>query len=255
MRRIRNGTVPNVPNVEVTARQLDFLARELSSHPQNLSDGQIRQGLSAMVQLLEHYFSEQGAGQARYRLMRRRASNEQRSWRYLDIINRMIDRPGGRSYRVILLGLFATLLQAKGTLRLDKDARPLLLIEDPETRLHPIMLSVAWHLLNLLPLQRIATTNSGELLSLTPVEHVCRLVRESSRVAAWRLGPSGLSTEDSRRISFARFVLTVRHRCLHAAGCWWKGKRKPGLSMNWRVSADIILMPKGSRSLSLPSPG
>ncbi len=60
MRRIRNGTVPNVPNVEVTARQLDFLARELSSHPQNLSDGQIRQGLSAMVQLLEHYFSEQG---------------------------------------------------------------------------------------------------------------------------------------------------------------------------------------------------
>ena len=79
MRRIRNGTVPNVPNVEVTARQLDFLARELSSHPQNLSDGQIRQGLSAMVQLLEHYFSEQGAGQARYRLMRRRASNEQRS--------------------------------------------------------------------------------------------------------------------------------------------------------------------------------
>ena len=33
---IRNGTVPNVPNVEVTARQLDFLARELSSHPQNL---------------------------------------------------------------------------------------------------------------------------------------------------------------------------------------------------------------------------
>lgn len=75
--------------------------------------------------------------------MRRRASNEQRSWRYLDIINRMIDRHGGRSYRVILLGLFATLLQAKGTLRLDKDARPLLLIEDPETRLHPIMLSVA----------------------------------------------------------------------------------------------------------------
>ncbi len=66
----------------------------------------------------------------------------------------MIDKPGGRSHRVILLGLFATLLQAKGTVRLDRDARPLLLIEDPETRLHPIMLSVAWHLLNLLPLQR-----------------------------------------------------------------------------------------------------
>lgn len=202
MRRIRNGTVPNTPDVEVTAQQLDFLSRELVSSPQNLSDAQIRQGLSAMVQLLEHYFSEQGSDEARHRLMRQRSHDEQRSWRYLDIINRMIDKPGARSHRMILLALFSTLLQAKGTVRLDKDARPLLLIEDPETRLHPIMLSVAWNLLNLLPLQRVTTTNSGELLSLTPMEHVCRLVRESSRVAAWRLGPGGMTPDDSRRISF-----------------------------------------------------
>ncbi|VGG94473.1 OLD family ATP-dependent endonuclease [Klebsiella quasipneumoniae] len=202
MRRIHNGTVPHSPQIEITARQLDFLSRELVSHPQNLSDGQIRQGLSAMVQLLEHYFAEQSSAQTRHRLMRRRSHDEQRSWRYLDIINRMIDKPGGRSHRVILLGLFATLLQAKGTVRLDRDARPLLLIEDPETRLHPIMLSVAWHLLNLLPLQLMTTTNSGELLSLTPVEQVCRLVRESSRVSAWRLGPGGMNAEESRRIAF-----------------------------------------------------
>ncbi|HCI6197815.1 TPA: ATP-dependent endonuclease [Klebsiella variicola subsp. variicola] len=202
MRRIHNGTVPHSPQIEITARQLDFLSRELVSHPQNLSDGQIREGLSAMVQLLEHYFAEQSSAQTRHRLMRRRSHDEQRSWRYLDIINRMIDKPGGRSQRVILLGLFSTLLQAKGTVRLDRDARPLLLIEDPETRLHPIMLSVAWHLLNLLPLQRVTTTNSGELLSLTPVEQVCRLVRESSRVSAWRLGPGGMNAEDSRRIAF-----------------------------------------------------
>ncbi|HGK3856791.1 TPA: ATP-dependent endonuclease [Klebsiella pneumoniae] len=202
MRRIHNGTVPHSPQIEITARQLDFLSRELVSHPQNLSDGQIRQGLSAMVQLLEHYFAEQSSAQTRHRLMRRRSHDEQRSWRYLDIINRMIDKPGGRSHRVILLGLFATLLQAKGTVRLDRDARPLLLIEDPETRLHPIMLSVAWYLLNLLPLQRVTTTNSGELLSLTPVEQVCRLVRESTRVSAWRLGPGGMNAEESRRIAF-----------------------------------------------------
>jgi putative ATP-dependent endonuclease of OLD family len=106
MRRIRNGTVPNMPEVEVTARELDFLARELVSRPQNLTDGQIRQGLSAMVQLLEHYFSEQGTSESRHRLMRRRSHDEQRSWRYLDIINRMIDRPGGRTHRVICWGCF-----------------------------------------------------------------------------------------------------------------------------------------------------
>lgn len=202
MRRIHDHGITPGPEVEATARQLDFLARELVSSPQNLTDAQLRQGLSAMVQLLEHYFSEQSSAQARQRLMRRRSHDEQRSWRYLDIINRMIDRPGARSYRIILLGLFSTLLQAKGSAPLDRDARPLLLVEDPETRLHPIMLSVAWNLLNLLPLQKITTTNSGELLSLTPVEQVCRLVREGGKVVAWRLGPSGMNAEESRRIAF-----------------------------------------------------
>ncbi|AFJ47621.1 ATP-dependent endonuclease [Shimwellia blattae] len=202
LRRIRSGTVPEQPETEMTARQLDLLARELVSRPQHLTDSQLRQGLSAMVQLLEHYFSEQSASTSSRRLMRRRSYDEQRSWRYLDVINRMIERPNGRSHRMILLGMFATLLHAKGNIRLDRDARPLLLIEDPETRLHPIMLSVAWQLLNLLPLQKVTTTNSGELLSLTPVENVCRLVRESGKVAAWRLGPGGMNAEDSRRIAF-----------------------------------------------------
>ncbi len=98
--------------------------------------------------------------------------------------------------------MFSTLLQAKGSLSLDPHARPLLLVEDPETRLHPIMLSVAWGLLSQLPLQRITTTNSGELVSLVPLESICRLVRESSRVATYRIGPRGMSPEDSRRIAF-----------------------------------------------------
>ncbi len=120
--------------------------------------------------------------------MRRHSHDEQRSWRYLDIINRMIDKPGGRAYRVILLGLFSTLLQAKGNVRLDKYARPLLLVEDPETRLHPIMLSVAWQLLNLLPLQKLTTTNSGELLSMRPWK---RCAAWCAPPAKWR--PGGLA--------------------------------------------------------------
>lgn len=62
MRRIRNGTVPPVPDVEITASARLPSPRELVNQPQNLSDGQIRQGLAAMGQLLEHYFSEQGSG-------------------------------------------------------------------------------------------------------------------------------------------------------------------------------------------------
>lgn len=202
IRRLGDEGLPVLPDAQMTARQLDELARELVASPQNLSDTQLCQGLNAMSQLLEHYFSEQRAAQIRHRIKRRYYHDGRYGWRYLDAINRMIEGSDGRNQRMILLGMFATLLQARGCVKLERQARPLLLIEDPETRLHPIMLSVAWHLLNLLPLQKITTTNSGELISLTPVEHVCRLVRDSNRVSAWRLGACGLNPEDARRIAF-----------------------------------------------------
>ncbi|QTF08061.1 ATP-dependent endonuclease [Brenneria izadpanahii] len=204
MRHLRSGaldaTVEN--SNEQLARQFEKLMFELAQNPQKLSDKDLRQGLAAMRQLLEHYFSEQNAVLRERRNHKNSRSHNGKSWRALDNINRLIAGPNSRSRRIILLGLFSTLLQAKGSVALDPHARPLLLIEDPETRLHPIMLSVAWGLLTQLPLQKITTTNSGELLSLVPMEQVCRLVRESSRVATYRIGRQGMNAEDSRRIAF-----------------------------------------------------
>lgn len=217
------------------ARQLDELTQGLIHNPQLLTNADLRQGLAAMQQLLEHYFgmnssgmnsagmnssgsenklenreliSENGAAEERRRnkntwqQKRQGRAESRQAWRSLNNINQMIAEPNSRSMRVMLLAMFSTLLQAKGSVALHPDARPLLLIEDPETRLHPIMLSVAWGLLEQLPLQRITTTNSGDLLSLVPVEQICRLVRESGKVAAYRIGPQGMSSEDSRRIAF-----------------------------------------------------
>ena len=205
IRRLRSETLaPRLAaNNEELAKQLDELTRELVHSPQTLKNSELRSGLSAMQQLLEHYFAEQGTSHSvPWQQKRHGRAESRRAWRSLDNINRMIAEPNSRSMRVMLLGMFSTLLQAKGSVVLHPDARPLLLIEDPETRLHPIMLSVAWGLLDQLPLQRITTTNSGDLLSLVPVEQICRLVRESGRVAAYGIGPEGLSLEDSRRIAF-----------------------------------------------------
>lgn len=205
IRRLRSETLaPRLAaNNEELAKQLDELTRELVHSPQTLKNSELRSGLSAMQQLLEHYFAEQGTSNSvPWQQKRHGRAESRRAWRSLDNINRMIAEPNSRSMRVMLLGMFSTLLQAKGSVVLHPDARPLLLIEDPETRLHPIMLSVAWGLLDQLPLQRITTTNSGDLLSLVPVEQICRLVRESGRVAAYGIGPERLSLEDSRRIAF-----------------------------------------------------
>ncbi|TDS71746.1 putative ATP-dependent endonuclease of OLD family [Pantoea sp. PNA 14-12] len=199
-------------------QELDNLTRDLDRHPQQLSDAVLRQGVQTLQQLMEHYFLVQhpAHGSQAFRVDPQSRDGVE-GWRSLDQLNHLIAATDVRSRQLILLRMFSLLMQARGNEPLLPGARPLLLIEDPETRLHPIMLSVAWNLLALLPLQKIATTNSGELLSQVAVEDVCRLVREPTRVAAWRIGPEGLSAEDSRRIGFH---IRVNRPSALFARCW-----------------------------------
>ncbi|MDF2042833.1 MULTISPECIES: ATP-dependent endonuclease [unclassified Pantoea] len=216
-KRTRNRAPVTGPHPELLAG-METLARDLEQHPQQLSDEVLRQGLKTMQQLMQHYFLVQppGAGsEARSRDPQMRDGVQ--GWRALDHLNQLIAGTDSRSRQLILLQMFTLLIEARGDVPLAAGARPLLLIEDPETRLHPIMLSVAWNLLKLLPLQKIVTTNSAELLSQVSVENVCRLVRQSSRVAAWRIGPEGLSAEESRRIGFH---IRVNRPAALFARCW-----------------------------------
>jgi len=62
------------------------------------------------------------------------------------------------------------------------------------------------------------------------VEQVCRLVRESARVAAWRLGPGGLNAEDARRIAFH---IRVNRPSSLFARCWLLVE---GETENWVIN-------------------
>jgi len=199
------------------AADIASLTRQLASQPHQLSDETLRRGVATMQQLMEHYFLVLRPADGTARRSDPQARDGANGWRALDRLNQLIGETDPHSRQIVLLRMFVLLAQARGATALSPDARPLLLIEDPETRLHPIMLSVTWNLLELMPLQKIATTNSGELLSLTPVENVCRLVREPTRVAAWRIGPQGLSAEERRRIGFH---IRVNRPSALFARCW-----------------------------------
>lgn len=180
--------------------RLNKLSKQLADNTQSLHEAEIEQGVRVMRSLLEYYFSKQTMVPIREPEYRYNPSRM--DWESLESLNQIVNNPKNREVRAALLNIFATMLQALGEKALDTDAYPLLLVEEPESRLHPIMLSVAWGLLDNLPLQKLTTTNSGELLSLVPIERVCRLVREPSRVATYRLGDRPLSPADNRRISF-----------------------------------------------------
>lgn len=193
------------------------LIGDVGARPQNLSDEKLREALVTLQQLMEHYFLVQHPASRSAQRADPTMRDGMQGWRSLDRLNQLIGNADSRSRQIMLLRLFSLLVQARGSLPLMEHARPMLLLEDPETRLHPIMLSVTWDLLELLPLQKMATTNSAELLSRAPVESVCRLVREQTRVKAWRIGPEGLSAEESRRIGFH---IRVNRPSALFARCW-----------------------------------
>ncbi|WP_424407968.1 DUF2813 domain-containing protein [Pasteurella sp. PK-2025] len=79
---------------------------------------------------------------------------------------------------------------------------PIILFEDPDARLHPRMVAITWEFVSFLPVQRITTTNSVELISQVNLTSLCRLVRTPFRTESFQLRHRDLGKEDFRRLSF-----------------------------------------------------
>lgn len=101
----------------------------------------------------------------------------------------------------------AMLIAAHALLKADRrgageGVRPILLVEDPETHLHPTLLSNLWSLVEQLPAQRIVTTNSPDFLGSIDLRAIRRLVRRHDRTVAHGLKSKDLSESDLRRLSY-----------------------------------------------------
>lgn len=101
----------------------------------------------------------------------------------------------------------AMLIAAHALLKADRrgvgeGVRPILLVEDPETHLHPTLLSNLWSLVEQLPAQRLVTTNSPDFLGAIDLRAIRRLVRKPDRTVAHGVKSKDLSESDVRRLSY-----------------------------------------------------
>jgi len=101
----------------------------------------------------------------------------------------------------------AMLIAAHALLKADRrgageGVRPILLVEDPETHLHPTLLSNLWSLVEQLPAQRLVTTNSPDFLGAIDLRAIRRLVRRPDRTVAHGVKSKDLSESDVRRLSY-----------------------------------------------------
>ncbi|USE03459.1 ATP-dependent endonuclease [Vibrio sp. SCSIO 43133] len=197
-------------------KRINNTVRRLMAIPGHVNKGEMKSSLNSMKVLVEHYFSFKSHSRGLSKNGNRdgvffsRPSNEQN-------LSQVIDETKNHQTRLLLLGLLNAYLQAKGPTELRRCARPILIIEDPEGRLHPTHLSRAWSLLQMLPMQKILTTNSSDLLGAVPLESIRRLVRQSDKTVTTSISPNNLTKDDLRRVGF--HIRFHRSRALFAR-CW-----------------------------------
>jgi putative ATP-dependent endonuclease of OLD family len=106
--------------------------------------------------------------------------------------------------QVALLALVGAMLRAGASHGpASAGSRPLLLLEDPETHLHPIQLATAWNLVSQLPVQKLVTTAHGALLAGEPTRSLRRLVRRANHTAVFPdIHSRKLGRLEARRVAF-----------------------------------------------------
>ncbi len=110
---------------------------------------------------------------------------------------------GAGMRQVVLLTLVGAMLQAEAGASLGAGAQPILVLEDPETHLHPIQLATAMNLVSQLSVQKLITSANGGLMAGFPLRALRRLVRRNTDTAVFPdPDEPALSPVEMRRVAF-----------------------------------------------------
>lgn len=168
---------------------------------------QLRENLEALNILFEHYFTVAPPLSRSYR--RRRAGRDIRDIVLRPVSNdaigslgKILGRSSRRSSKIILTLVMASFVDDLQGRAVDAAARPILILEDIESRLHPTVLLSIWNIIDLMPMQKIITTNSGDLLSAMPLGDVRRMYRTANSVECRGIDEKKFTGDEMRRIAF-----------------------------------------------------
>jgi putative ATP-dependent endonuclease of OLD family len=106
---------------------------------------------------------------------------------------------GTQSLAVLLL--FNAYLKTRLKDETDRNASPIIAIEEPEAHLHPSAVRSVWQVLKDLPGQKIVVTHSGDILSEVPLESVHRINRDAKETKCKVVLPNTLNEEEKRKFN------------------------------------------------------
>lgn len=187
-----------------------FLKSMIVSDGENVADTLLSENLDAINTLLEHYFSivpplsrtargnkGRKTGRDIQDIVLRPVSNEA-----FGSVRKLLNHSGKRSIKIILSLIVASFVDDLEGRKIDSQARPIVVFEDIESRLHPTVLMNIWNLVDLMPIQKIVTTNSGDLLSAVALSDIRRMCKTVSSVECRFIDEKKFNSDEMRRIAF-----------------------------------------------------
>ncbi|WP_354623003.1 DUF2813 domain-containing protein [Psychromonas sp. MME2] len=177
--------------------------KRLTGSSQQLSKDEIARGYEALNYLFDHYLFKRYGNFHTQMIETEHEVPSQRpfSFQALTHFNELL-KTGNKNDRAMLLLLFGEFLEVRGEHLLRRGASPILLLEEPENSLHPVNLAITWRFFSLLPMQKLISTNSSQLLSFVPLSRIQRLVRHPDLIQSYSLTVDHFSINDLRRIAF-----------------------------------------------------
>lgn len=173
----------------------------------DVSASDVQDGLNSLNLIVNKYlgyYSQHGVIRKSYKRPRtvKDIVNQPLSVQSLSSLKRSLQTKGITRAKIILSILAGALIASQGGKVIDKRARPIVILEDIEGRLHPSLLSSFLAVLDLLPAQKFITTNSGELLSSVALASIRRMCRRLYDTRCYKVDENLLNYDDLRRITF-----------------------------------------------------
>lgn len=177
--------------------------KRLVSSSQQLSEYEMSRGYEALTYLFDHYLFKRYGAFDMHKSDTEHEAHTQRPFSFHALTHfHDLLKTGHKSDRAMLLLILGEFLEVRGEHLLRRGASPILLLEEPENNLHPVNLAITWRFFSLLPMQKLVTTNSTQLLSFFPLSRIQRLVRHTDLIRSYSLNASHFSKNDLRRIAF-----------------------------------------------------
>lgn len=190
----------------------NLLVKQLSQDHQQLTHRELAQGLYAATLLLTYYLVSNRQLEEHIR------KPTLEDWQVLDKINDLLDQLDNSTARNVMMRFFSSVIFHGMGYSLADNTLPILFLKNFGGNTHPIITSVGMRLLKNIPVQKILTTNTSDMIPMLALQNVMRIARSDSEIVVNQVIPKDLNAGTTRKVLFHIFH---RRPIAMFARCWF----------------------------------